>query len=705
MAALSGRIFWDRFARFIAFWLIVALVAGGLYAAWSPLPARTLADIVAEGLRGDLARVSTEAFAFAAAKELASLAAGLAAAFGLLHALALSVSVGRARRFLRRFPSKDAFAENFEAVRARMQAHPLLGQAWMKFQAGILRGDDTIRSAQRPHSFFTYATIRERCIGLKIMQGVPNYFVGAGLLLTFVGLVIALYKAAEGTEAAQMAEAGAGAAAMQSALRDLLHAATFKFSTSIAGLSASIALAFVFRLYAIRIEASLGDFCEALEEKLTYVSPQSVAVEMRDALAAQTAQLKQIDSGEVLASFGQQAAHSIDAALTDALTPLTRQIRVAVDKLDRNNHAGMQDLVKEFSTALQGGASAELQGLSGSLQAVLGAMETVRSDMTRSGEAFSAKLGEAAENLNRLVSEAGNNLSRQSQTNSRALDQMLSALQAVSERASANAGANVSAAAEGAASKLAEAMDRVLAKFDTQFAGFKDTAEGHLAEIGQQMSEAQKRSAIAVADASARAAMILEEGLAGPIKSIRHEVEELAAALRASSSALGGQAEAIDRAVLRTRMTANAFEKCAETIGVALDPVTRSNEKMAEIASTMAEAVQQASASLDESQQATRTLSQALAAQVGRLTKLWENYESRFAKIDEDLQRAFEKLARETTKQSQLLAEQTIRVDKGLAGAVDKLAGPVQGIGDGAQEFSDAVGELWKLFDKMKAAA
>ena len=60
---------------------------------------------------------------------------------------------------------------------------------------------------------------------------------------------------------------------MQSALQGLLHAATFKFSTSIAGLAVSIILAFVFRLYAIRIEASLSDFCEALESKLNYLSP------------------------------------------------------------------------------------------------------------------------------------------------------------------------------------------------------------------------------------------------------------------------------------------------------------------------------------------------------------------------------------------------------------------------------------------------
>ena len=182
-------------------------------------------------------------------------------------------------------------------------------------------------------------------------------------------------------------------------------------------------------------------------------------------------------------------------------------------------------------------------------------------------------------------------------------------------------------------------------------------------------------------------------------------MDDFAAALRTSSTALGVQAEAIDRASTRTRQTADVFGECADTVKAAMEPVTRSNAKTAEITSFVGEAVKQASAALDEGQQATRGLSQSIVAQVDRLTKLWENYERRFSKIDEDLQRAFEKLAQETTKQSQLLAEQTIRIDRGLAGAVDKLAGPVQGIGDGAQELSETVGELKKLFDRTRAAA
>lgn len=698
--------------RGIAFWLIVAIAGGGLYALWASISALTLAGIVAEGLNGDLTRVGAEAFAFSLAKALASLGFGILIAFGALHALAVSVSVGQARALIQSCKSKTEFAYNLDRLRRQMEAHPLLGHAWKKFHESLICGAMPVLTTQRPQSFFSYAMLREKCVGLKIMPSVPNYFVGAGLLLTFIGLVIALYKTAQGTEAAQLAEAGAGAAAMQSALRDLLHAATFKFSTSIAGLSASIALAFFFRLYTIRIEASLGDFCEALENKLNYLSPQSVSVEIRDNLAAQLTQVAEINSEAFSARLGQNMAAPINEALTSALSPLAQQIRFAADQTGANSQAGMAELLKQFSDALQFGAGTELRELAGGLQAAVKAMEAVRSDMSRSGEDFAATLGEAAQNLNRLVVDAGDNLSRQSEASRQALEQTLSSIRMAFDQAHTQVNANLSSAAEGASFKLADAMDRVLAKLEGQvtaleqsFGGFRETASERLAETGRQMSEAQEQGAKAVASISAGAAAAIEDGLAAAMKSIRKEVEQFAMALRTSSAALGVQAEAIDRASIQTQQTADAFGKCAKAVGSALDPLARSNEKMAEITSTVGEAVKKASASLDDGQQATRALGLSIAAQTGRLTKLWENYERRFSRIDEDLQRAFEKLAQETTKQLQVLAEQTIRIDKGLAGAVDKLAGPVQGIGDGAQELSETVGELKKLFDRTRAAA
>jgi len=72
-------------------------------------------------------------------------------------------------------------------------------------------------------------------------------------------------------------------------------------------------------------------------------------------------------------------------------------------------------------------------------------------------------------------------------------------------------------------------------------------------------------------------------------------------------------------------------------VRAAVDPVTRSNEKVAAVTATVGQALGRASTALDEGQQATRALTNSLAAQVDRLTALWSDYEKRFAKVDAHL--------------------------------------------------------------------
>ncbi len=698
---VNRSLYWEGYVRLLLFWVLVIGLSTLLYALWSSLSPVTLAGIIVEALGGDLTRVSTQAFAFSVAKALACFAFGLLAAYGVLHALLVPLSIRSACNIIQGNASKKAFANNFESVHAQMERHPLLGHAWRKFEESLIPGSRPIQNTQRPQTFFSYAMLRERLVGLKIMPGVPSYFVGAGLLLTFIGLVIALYKAAEGTQAAQLAAGGAGAAAMQSALRDLLQAATFKFATSIAGLASSIVLAFIFRLYVIRIESSLRDFCEAVESKLNFLAPQSISVEMRDSLANQLEELKAINSDEFLARLGQEVAPSFNTALTDAISPLTREIGEAVGKLTENSQSGVQDLLDKFLETLEGGAGTELREVTKGLQTVVAAMGTARNDMGRSGEYFASRISEAAENLNRLVVEAGRSLGQQSEKSRQTLEQMVVSMREHFDQTTRQVDSDLASTAEGASSKLTQVMDRVLAKLEDQFTrlddrfgGFKETAAGHVDDMRRVVTEAQKKSVEAVAGASAGAAAALEKGLAAAMESIRGQVDEFSSALRTSSTALGAQAQAIDRASLQTRETAELFEKSSQAMRDSVGQVIHSNEKVAAVASTVDQILGRASTALEEGQQATRGLTTSLAAQVERLTSLWTDYERRFGKVDEDLQRAFDKLALETTKQSQLLADRTNQIDKGLASAVDKLAQFVQNIDENTSELADTFSKL-----------
>jgi len=558
------------------FWAVTLVVSGLVYARVAPLGPGETAAIVAEAMHGNIGRVSTEAFAFTLAGSIAAMAAGLLVAHLLLHGVMVRLALAEARRLVETAGSKQEFARRFTAIDSGLAAHPLLGYAWREFDETVIKAEVPFRNTLRPQTFFTLSALRDKLPGLKIMTGVPGYFVGIGLLLTFIGLVIALSKAAAGTQAAQMAVGGAGAAAMQGALRELLEAATFKFSTSIAGLAASIVLSFSFRLIGIGIETSLHRFCEAIDGRLDYVPPQAVTMEMRNGIYAQLEALDTLASD----AFVQRLGAEVAPALASAVAPLTASVDQAMGQVGASSRDGVEELLNRFLTGVQGGAGSELKEIGASLRTLHGALERVCTDMSGSGANFSQAMTDAA---------------------------------------------------SGASGQMEQAMGRVLGRLEGQIAGLADV-------------------------------------------------------LAASARAHQGHALAVDRVAARSGEAAEAFGRSAEAIRSAIEPVGRSNERLAGVAE-----------SLGQSAAGAAELASALTAQTERLTALWADYESRFGKVDEDLGRAFEKLATESRKQSQLLAEQTVRIDAGLAKAVDALSAHVRSIGSGAEDLAEAVEDLGRV--------
>lgn len=694
------RAIWAWWFRLPGYWTVVAVVVWLFYRSFARLPAADTIGVIVRAFQGDMSRISTQDFAVSLAVALGAFAIGFFVASLIFHWILVSLAIREARSIVEGAGTKADFAAHYEEISRRLEEHPLLGHAWAGFDGTLVTSDGVIRNTFRPHVFFNLGALRERMLGLKIMPGIPGYFVGLGLLFTFIGLVLALSEAAAGTTAAHMAD-GAGAQAMQGALGKLLNAATFKFSTSIAGLAASIVLSFAFRLFNIGVESSLSQFCQALEKELDYLAPQKVTTEMAEKLDAQLAELKMINSEEFFSRLGQDIGPPMQQAMYSAIAPLVDQIGNAVGELKSDSQSGIEGLLARFTDSVQGGAGAELRELAASLNSMQGALEEARQGISGSGEDFSRRMSAAAENLNRLVAEAGQSLGKSSEQSRETLEHMLGALRASFEEANKKVDENLAQSATGASARLESAMGRVLDHLEGQvgglreaMGGFQDSAAGFVDQTQRKVAEAQAQSVEGIARASTEAAAALKSGLAEAMADIRREVETFAASLRASQTSLGAQTQAIDAAAARSRDAADAIGQSAQAIRAAVDPVTRSNEKLAGATQAMTEALGRSLASLDESQKAAVSLSQSITTQSDRVTETWREYEKRFGKVDEDLGQAFEKLAMETRKQAELLQDHTKKIDMALAGAVDRLAPFVKELGDGAHDLQDAVDDL-----------
>jgi hypothetical protein len=111
----------------------------------------------------------------------------------------------------------------------------------------------------RPSDYITLESLERSGLRLGLIQALPNYFVGLGLVMTFLGLIAGLWFASQGMRTADMVEARA-------ALVHLLNSATFKFLTSVAGIAMSLVVSLAFRISIQSLRHRLDLLCDRIEE-------------------------------------------------------------------------------------------------------------------------------------------------------------------------------------------------------------------------------------------------------------------------------------------------------------------------------------------------------------------------------------------------------------------------------------------------------
>jgi hypothetical protein len=147
--------------------------------------------------------------------------------------------------------------EGLEPIDTAMASIPALTADWNAYRATLSAGNGAVFI--RPGQFITLRTFDRGGLHLGFFQAVPGYFVGLGLVLTFLGLVAGLYFASRGMRTGNLEQA-------RDALIHLLNAATFKFMTSIAGVSMSLLFSIVFRLGLQRLRGRIDNLCHRIEE-------------------------------------------------------------------------------------------------------------------------------------------------------------------------------------------------------------------------------------------------------------------------------------------------------------------------------------------------------------------------------------------------------------------------------------------------------
>lgn len=544
------------------------------------------------------------------------------------------------RRRVTQASGEEEFAAQYEDISRELSKSKLVRHGWKEFTETLIlpKPDEpqVIKNTSRPSAYMNVSSAEASGLHLRLFQALPNYFVGLGLLFTFIGLVAALFAASEAVTAANVEQA-------QEALGKLLHAATFKFLTSIAGLFVSLVLGFTYRWAIQHFHQGFALLSAALEERLQFATPESIAFEQLREQQQQTLQLERFNTDfalEVANALEQKLSATLPSSLTTAMQPLSQAVSDLSGSLGEMNQEALEKMVTEFGENIRGGAGQEMQALAGTLEEIRNSLSSLSAGIGTASEGFGQQMADAATRIDETLSEAVAAMRKQSEEAAEAMNAQMSASVEGLQKTVSSAGSDMADKFHAASSGIEE----VLAPFTRELSSFTETVSG----------------------------------LEGQFSSQRQAFETLLGHMREAASVLEGSVEGMRQAGEPIAQTAGQFAQAAERIRSVSDE-------------------------LQETQREFSALGEIMSTTSTTLRSSWEDYQSRFENVDTSLANVFERLSEGLDAQKGHVEDFVSGLDAQLDKAMRSLSGGVSELTDAVEQLSDSADRIAESFSTKAA--
>jgi methyl-accepting chemotaxis protein len=636
----------------------------------------------------------------------------------LLHTLYIRGQIGLRIGLIRRIRSKADFAEAMPKIEKRMLRCRYLRHSWEKFRETLIEpsltdlpGQQLVRNTARPQDYFNTVDAGLR---FPIFRAMPNVLVGIGLLLTFFGLVTALYFTTDAINNAS------DLTASQNALKDLLHAASFKFYTSIAGLAGSIILTIALRYGTAKLESSFDGLASVLEAKVVFVTPESIAFDHYREAQEHTKTLRLFNT-EVALSIGRRIEEALAATLpgylAQAMAPIGRSLEEVAEKITSMNQGAIGDLTESFITKLHGATGDQMQSLARTLGDLHSSIEELNQRMNESGSGLAENVSRSTNDMRDAIAAVTTALTEISIKAERGLDDSRDAINSQLETAIAsleNASKQISAGlsqtidritvgSEHAASHVAQEMSAAAQNLKIASESIADRIEQAVTSITSRVTnnsaaiaekikdaalEASAQSTTGVAKAGAEVAETLArvgEQFSGALGRVQHSLDGMVQQMTSIERGVGDHVGKIQLLSKAAQETQNAMACTAQSLREAGAPLTESSHLIVEASRRIADATSSAERSITGANSQIRTISETLQDALRTTVAQWQDYEGRFKDVDENLGLILDRIVKSVQEHLEAMRGFVEKVDEKLAGAVDRLGGGIDELGEFAQ--------------------
>lgn len=569
--------------------------------------------------------------------------------------------------------------------------------------------DMRVQNTFRPHEYFNLPSIFPPN---AISSSLPNLFVGAGLVVTFMGLVAALATSAEAIFEITQERTGTGqSAALMDPILELLRQASTKFYASFTALFFSLAISLELKWFQVLLERPLEKVNEHLEGLVRYSPLEKIATEQLTQAQQQTEQLRAFNT-----NLATQIGERVQQALQQSMSGVITQLGEISTNLGAANVEALQAAGKEIAEQTRGAAEESLKTLANRLNLISQGMQGLPAAISGGTDEFRARMRETFDEANEQATE---NIRATGEASRTLIEELLGGLNSSIQEltdASRESSMQLRNAAVGineSVSLLTEAMR-----------SGSEAAAQSMSDGAQQFGESAAEGARAANEAFTAGASnfknaVVEAGRevakdAGDqiAKGTKDAVDTIAGSLSAPLSNLTNSASSFsndinslnDRMQLLMNSTSSLAGITQESSNSVSNAIQQLNQVVSQ-SSTIMESLQTATAPLPEAISTLiqengerqeeyasllveiRGFNENTNTQAQQLLQTWEGHKTRFAEIDSGLTTAFGALSEQIQQYVQSTQTITNDIDSKLGAAVGQLGGMVEDLTNALEEF------------------
>ena len=298
---------------------------------------------------------------------------------------------------------RATFLRDYEKINGSLLSNKATSTVWQEFRKYLMfRGSpqrSIILNSIPPQNFFNPRNLR---VQYDFVRSLPNFFVGLGLLGTFIGLIAALTFSSQNLTGATDQEE------IKQALNGLLTTAAAKFYISAAGLISSLLLSLLIRLGLKHLHGLVRQISNALEERILFLSSQAISDKQLSVQQESLDELKLFNTN-IAMKIGDAVRNAVEASNESVTTKLS-DIANSFAKLVESSRDGAGNAINEamkgaFDSSLRQAGEAitsvasSLQDLPGRLSGAAAAIQEAGNVAARQQERLAETIQSAVEKI------------------------------------------------------------------------------------------------------------------------------------------------------------------------------------------------------------------------------------------------------------------------------------------------------------------